>query len=196
LTPRTAIGGILIPSIEGWGFCMQDNVIAGQRMGDVGFLRIATMDPNRFSQPVNHAQCMELAMHYADVAHERPEVWQRSHSATGVYGSATFHRGKDWMRVWYCYRPMGLILAVYAVPEEMAEGGAHRIVMHECNEMMRGVIFNRASWGASDDPIGKWLTEQMEAERRGGVEPTVPPLPEPDPEDFEEEDDEVIDEKL
>ena len=147
---RTSIGGLLLEAMDGWHFWMQDGVIGGSRNNDPGFLRIVNILSSDIPQPPTHEQCLELAAKAADTVGLPFTARNLMHSVTGPFGAATFERGKDVVRVWYCNRPSGVIIGIYSVPAELSITDSYRFITNQCARIIYSAFYDRPSWGASD----------------------------------------------
>ena len=172
MTSRTPIGGLLLESLEDWAFHVgTDGVVAAQRSGDSGLLRIFSTQPNELRQPVTHEQCLSIARARADLGDTRAFATQMMQAVCGPFGSARFRRrderGRetdDLVRIWYCNRPSGLIIGVYTCSLESARTSRHGFIASQCAHMIGSAIFDRPSWGGDDELtkvlIMKWKDDE------------------------------------
>jgi hypothetical protein len=163
---RMAIGGLLLPEDPAWDLSESDGEIVGRRGDDPGRLRIMHVAQNTLPQPVTHDFCLTVLRILAKTE-EEPTDRQMMESVCGPYGAATFLRGREVVRAWYCRRPPGLIVGMYTCPAALARGPAYQFVSGQCAHMMAEVLFDRPSWDATD-PLTQVLMpnfERLETER-------------------------------
>ena len=147
---RTSIGGLLLEAMDGWHFWMQDGVVAGNRGSDPGFLRVFNVLSSDISQPPNHEQCLDIAAKAAGTEGLPFTARILMHSVTGPFGAATFERGSDTVRVWYCNRPSGVIIGIYSCPTELSATDSYRFITNQCARIIYSAMYDRISWGAVD----------------------------------------------
>jgi len=98
-----------------------------------------------------------------------PEVILRSQqtlaSPTGPLGWGSGRWSKDYVCAWYCTRPLGLIVGVYAFPASLFNDREQQNALNECAHMVASAIFDRTAWGA-DEPVTRFLMAQLAAERQ------------------------------
>lgn len=171
---RISIGGLLLDTVEGWSFSLRDGVIAGRRGKEPGVLRIMSIMMNELEQPVTHEQCLNIATKWIDVSDEKATHVHAIESATGPVGSATFHRLKDQIVVWYCTRPAGLIIGAYACPATLTATAEYRFIRAQCARMIASAVFDRISWGG-DDELTRMQLMQLASEEEPSDRPAPPP---------------------
>jgi hypothetical protein len=176
MASRTAIGGMLLDTVEGWSFSLRDGVIAGRRGKQPGVLRIMSVAMNELKQPVTHDQCLQIASKWIDATSEKLTDVSAMQSATGPLGSATYHRRKDQIIVWYCTRPAGLIIGAYACPAALTATPEYRFLRAQCARMIASAIFDRLSWGG-DDELTRIVISQLANDEAEELDrsPPVPP---------------------
>ena len=101
---------------------------------------------------------------------ERAFGTQMMDSVCGPFGSARFVRrdekGRetdDLVRIWYCNRPAGLIVGIYACSLATSRTRLHGLIASECAHMIGSAIFNRPSWGGEDE-LTKVLTTKLKTD--------------------------------
>jgi hypothetical protein len=179
LGSRTSIGGLLLQPVEGWTFSTTaDGGVAGIHDWDPGILRIKSIPPDRLPQPVTHDDCLRLASELAGVAQDA-ELQERTvkQSVTGPYGGAKYHRGKDLVCVWYCYRPAGLVFGTYGCPLELSHSADNRTIRTQCAQMILSAVFDRPAWGADDEMTRVMIAALAEGEPKRHNAPAPPPPP-------------------
>jgi len=139
---RTPIGGLLLEAVEGWRFSLRDGTIAGRRGYQPGVLRMTSTAPNELERPITHESCLQIAAKFANVPQPMLRSQQTVASATGPFGWGSGRWGKDYLCAWYCCRPSGLIVGVYAfpllvLPRARAAGCAQRVRPHGGNGHFR-----------------------------------------------------------
>lgn len=170
MASRTPIGGLLLEDIEEWSFHVQpDGGIAGQRRGDDGVLRIFVTPAEQLKPPVSHEQCLAIARTSADVADAAAFGRQMMDSVSGPFGSARFLRRRDdgsndLVRIWYCNRPPGLIMGIYACSFEASRGPWYGLIGAQCAHMIGSAVFNRPAWGGDDELTRVLLTNLKDEE--------------------------------
>jgi len=170
---RTPIGGLLLEAVEGWKFSLRDGTIAGRRGDQPGVLRLTTTSANLRPSPITHEWCMQMAARFARVLEPVFRSHQSVASATGPFGWGSGRYGKDYLCAWYCNRPPGLILGVYAFPVSLKEESEQQRATEEAAHIVTSALFNRPSWGATEEPLTRHLIEQLKADSRR--HPDVPP---------------------
>jgi len=176
MASRTPIGGLMLEEIEGWAFHVQpDGGIAAKRNDDSGVLRIFVTPSDRLRQPVTHEECLRIARTVAKVPDAPPFGQQLMQSITGPFGSARFRRAgenghDDLVRVWYCNRPPGLIMGIYACSFEASRGSWYGLVGAECAHMIGSAIFNRPAWGGDDELTRVLLTNLKDTDTPPGTD--------------------------
>ena len=170
---RTPIGGLLLESVEGWRFSLRDGTIAGRRGMQPGVLRITSHAPNELERPITHETCLEFAAKFANVPHVMLRKQQTVAAASGPFGWGSGRWGKDYVCAWYCCRPSGLIIGVYAFPLAFFHDGDQQDALTECARMIASAIFDRPSWGANDE-LTRFIVAYQEAQQRLHI----PPAPE------------------
>lgn len=169
---RTPIGGLLLEAVEGWRFSLRDGTIAGRRGMQPGVLRITSKWSDEFPRPVSHETCLEFAASFANVPHVMLRKQQTVASATGPFGWGSGRYGKDYVCTWYCCRPSGLIIGVYAFPITLFHESDQQDALTECARMVASALFDRPSWGA-DDAITRFILAQQEAQQRLHMHHTI-----------------------
>src|SRR5438477_6886926 len=159
MRPQTPIGGLLLQAVEGWRFSLRDGTIAGRRGMQPGVLRITSKAPNQLVRPITHEACLQIAASFASV----PQVMLRSQetvaSATGPFGWGSGRWRKDYLCAWYCCRPAGLIIGVYAFPVFHFHERDQQDALNECGHMISNAFFDRSEWGA-DDELSQFIARQ------------------------------------
>jgi len=166
MSKRTPIGGLLLETVEGWRFSLRDGTIAGQRGEQPGVLRLTTQAANLRPNPITHEWCMQVAAKFARVLEPVFRSQQSIASVTGPSGWGSGRWDKDHLCVWYCNRPPGLILGVYAVPLAHVTEPEQRYALEEAAHIVASAVFDRPSWGADDEPLTRILIDQLEADWR------------------------------
>jgi hypothetical protein len=161
---RTPIGGLLLEAVEGWRFSLRDGTIAGRRGMQPGVLRMRSHAPNELSRPLTHETCLQFAANFASIPEAMLRKQQTLASATGPFGWGSGRWGKDYLCAWYCCRPSGLILGVYAFPIAFFHEREQQDALHECARMVSSALFDRTAWGA-DDNLTRFLLAQREAQQ-------------------------------
>src|SRR5258705_9847765 len=161
---RTPIGGLLREAVEGWRFSLRDGTIAGKRGYQPGVMRITSKAPNELERPITHESCLQIAAKFANVPQPMLRSQQTVASATGPFGWGSGRWGKDYLCAWYCCRPSGLIVGVYAFPSSFFHEREQQDALNECARMVATAIFDRTLWGA-DDELSRFLTAQQDAQR-------------------------------
>jgi hypothetical protein len=161
----TPIGPLLLEEVEGWRFSLRDGTIAGKRGTQPGVLRIINRNPNEITPPVNHESCLKAAAEFANVPLEMMRRQQTLSALGGPFGWGSARWGKDYVCAWYCCRPLGLIIGVYAFPVVLFHESEQQDALHECARMISSAVFNRPAWGA-DEPLTRFLMEQLDAQQR------------------------------
>jgi hypothetical protein len=168
---------MLLETVEGWSFSLRDGVIAGRRGKQPGVLRITSMSMNELRQPITNEQCLEIAAKWMDVTNEKASDVHGLQSATGPIGSATFHRGKDHIVVWYCTRPAGLIIGAYATPAALTATPEYRFLRAQCARMIASALFDRLSWGGDDELTQILISQLAKDEEEESDRPAQAPPP-------------------
>src|SRR5678810_1163989 len=106
---RTAVGGLMLESFAGWNYDVQQNIIMAQRDKYPGSACITHIIQNQLDQPLTHERCLNLVAGMGHVSASEGTDVQMHDSICGPYGAATFEKGPDVLRAWYCNRPPGLI---------------------------------------------------------------------------------------
>ena len=169
MASRTPIGGLLLEDIDDWAFHVQpDGAIAAKRRDDSGVLRILVTPSERLQQPVTHEQCLAIARTSADVPNAAAFGRQMLQSLTGPFGSARFLRraddgSDDLVRIWYCNRPPGLIMGIYACSHDASRKPWYGRIAAQCAHMIGSAVFNRPAWGG-DDELTKVLIKHFGAD--------------------------------
>jgi hypothetical protein len=178
---RTPIGGLLLDAEGGWSFSVRDGTIAGKLGEQPGLLRVTTLAPNQLPQPLTHERCLQLAADWVGAAQAKLFDRQLTESATGPFGSASFLRGKDYVSVWYCTRPAGLIMGAYACPADFGRTPDARFIRARCARMIGSALFDRGSWGAQDELTKFLISELAPPEPNSPRPPSSPEVPSPPP---------------
>jgi len=162
------IGGLLLEAVEGWRFLLRDSTIAGRRRRQPGVLRLASVAPNRLTRPISHESCLQIGAKFACVPVEMLRRQKTIASATGPFGKGSGRWGKDYLSVWYCCRPAGLIIGVYAFPVNFFYEPEQQEALGECAHMVSSALFDRTIWAAwgADDELTRFLIAQQEAQRQ------------------------------
>ena len=150
MATRMSIGRVLVAAKTQWQFHMVEDVAVARRMPAGGILRVQTYHYNDLAEPASHANCLALASQFAGCATESPYNSVRLATATGPFGSASFHRRRDFVRVWYVARAAGIIVGAYTCGWTLRVKREYRSGISECESMMASAIFNRPLWGAND----------------------------------------------
>jgi len=161
---RTPIGGLLLEATEGWRFSLRDGTIAGRRGMQPGVLRMTSHAANELARPITHESCLTFAAKFANIPQEMLRKQQTIASATGPFGWGSARWGKDYLCAWYCCRPSGLIIGVYAFPQTFFHDRDQQDALNECARMVSSAIFDRTSWGA-DDELTRFLMAQQHAQQ-------------------------------
>ncbi len=161
---RTPIGGLLLEAVDGWRFSLRDGTIAGRRGYQPGVLRMTSMAPNELERPITHESCVQIAAKFAHVPEAILRRGQTVASATGPFGWGSGRWRKDYLCAWYCCRPSGLIIGVYAFPMALFHERDQQDALNECAAMLSSAIFDRTSWGADDD-LTRFLVAQQHAQQ-------------------------------
>jgi hypothetical protein len=82
----------------------------------------------------------------------------------GPFGWGGGRWGKDYVCAWYCNRPPGLIIGVYAFPADQLNKLAQQRALDEAAHIVASAVFNRPSWGGRDEPLTRHLLNQLEAD--------------------------------
>jgi hypothetical protein len=162
----TPIGPLLLEEVEGWRFSLRDGTIAGRRGLQPGVLRITNSSAEELGSPVTHDTCLKVAAKFASVPFEMMRRQQTLASAGGPFGWGATRWGKDYVCAWYSCRAPGLIIGVYAFPAALFHEREQQDALHECARMISSAVFNRPLWGADEEPITRFLTNQLEAAQR------------------------------
>src|SRR3954466_3037948 len=147
---RTPIGGLLLEGVEGWKFSLRDGTIAGRRGDQPGVLRLTTQAANLLPNPITHEWCLQVAAQFARVHEPVFRSQQTIASATGPFGWGSGRWDKDYICAWYCTRPPGLILGVYAFPAIHVEVPEQRYALDEAAHIVSSAVFDRPAWGMDD----------------------------------------------
>jgi hypothetical protein len=161
---RTSIGGLLLEAVAGWSFSVRDGAVAGVRGHQPGVMRITTLAANVLPNPLTHESCLQIAAKFAVVPEPMLRAQQTVASATGPFGWGSGRWGKDYVCAWYCTRPLGLIIGVYAFPVSLFDKSEQHCALDECAHMVSSAIFDRTPWGANE-PVTHFLMAQLAAER-------------------------------
>jgi hypothetical protein len=161
----TPIGGLVLELEEGWRFSLRDGTIAGRRGAQPGVLLLSTHGPNELERPITHESCLQFAARFANVPAEMLRKQQTIASMTGPFGWGRSRWGKDYVSAWYCCRPSGLILGVYAFPVALFHEPEQQDALHECSAMISSALFDRTLWGA-DDELSRFLVAELAEQQR------------------------------
>jgi hypothetical protein len=161
---RTPIGGLLLEAVEGWRFSVREGTIAGRRGNDPGLLRLTTRPTNVLPKPITHEWCIQVAARFARVYEPALHSQQTIANVTGPFGWGGGRWGKDYVCAWYCNRPPGLIIGVYAFPAGQLDKLAQNRALDEAAHIVASAVFNRPSWGGTDEPLTRYLIDQLEAD--------------------------------
>ena len=161
---RTPIGGLMLEAVEGWRFSVRDGTIAGRRGEQPGVLRVTSHGPNELERPIRHESCLKLAAKFAKVPDSLLRQ-QQAVASVSPFGWGSARWGKDYVCAWYCCRPSGLIIGVYAFPIALFHEQEQQFALNECAHMIANAIFDRTLWGA-DDELTRFLIAQQEAQQR------------------------------
>ena len=163
---RTPIGGLLLEAVGGWKFSLRDGTIAGRRGHEPGVLRLTTHAANLLPNPITHEWCMQLAARFARVLEPVLHSQQTIANATGPSGWGRGRFGKDYICAWYCNRPPGLILGVYAFPAIHLDKPEQKYALDQAAHIVASAVFDRPSWGCDEEPLTRFLIDQLEADWR------------------------------
>ncbi len=178
---RLSVGGLLLEPVEGWQFCVAEDVITGSHPPVKGMLRIAIHAPNTLPSPLTHADCLIRACRLGDTSWCVPFGRRTTETVTGPLGAASYHRRGDKVRVYYCSRPPGLIVGAYFCSWAEHRAKQQQQALFECELMVFTAIFDRIAWGA-DDVLTRVLAENLDRVeqvpvRRGRNEAPKQPAP-------------------
>src|SRR3954467_2939539 len=140
---RTPIGGLLLEGVEGWKFSLRDGTIAGRRGDRPGVLRLTTTNANLRPNPITHEWCMQAAAQFARMLEPVFRSQQSVASVTGPFGWGSGRWDKDYLCAWYCNRPPGLILGVYAFPMVHFAEPEQRFALDEAAHIVASAVFDR-----------------------------------------------------
>lgn len=167
-TERVSLGDVLLIPLGEWQFQVLPGELVGRRQPRGGMLEIQTVlhdsvegDSHEIGlrEATRVARCPPWLKPFDRIQLETP---------TGPFGSASFHHNNDFVCVWYCYRPIGLILGAYACAWHLHTEREYRHAIGECESMLLSAVFNRPAWGATDP-----LTQSL-------LDPEAKPPPAPD----------------
>jgi hypothetical protein len=161
----TPIGGLVLELAEGWRFSLRDGTIAGRRGMQPGVLLLTTHGPNELERPITHESCLKFAAKFAKIPEAMLRKQQSIASMTGPFGWGSTRWGKDYVSAWYCCRPSGLIIGVYAFPVALFHDREQQDALNECSSMISSALFDRTSWGA-DDELTRFLVRELAAQQR------------------------------
>jgi hypothetical protein len=168
--PRLAIGGLLLPEVQGWVFSERGEMIVGQPPAGPGVLQILYVPQETIPQPVTHDYCMSV-MRMVLMTTSRPSDREMKESVCGPYGAATFVRKirsgrwrgeNELIRAWYCRRPPGVIYGLYICRKSLAHGPSYEYTRAACARIMSDVLFDRVAWGDAEDPLTQVLLHDFE----------------------------------
>src|SRR4051812_30875034 len=172
LRERTPIGELLLEAMNQWVFFLRDGMIVCQRGSQPGVLRLTTKAANRLTNPITHAWCLRRAARFARGPEAMLLSQQTVASVTGPFGWGSGHWRKDYVCVWYCNRPPGVILGAYAIPAELLGIPEQQRALDEAAHIVASAVFNRPAWGA-DEALTRFLVAQLEADWRHAMDEEI-----------------------
>jgi hypothetical protein len=142
---RLPVAGLLLLVPPCWRLHPLDRgKILARREPAGGIIQIASVPRDRLPPDPSYDECMTAARQSFD-----PEGviggfdTVMLNTATGPLGGASFHKGKDFLRAWYCLRPSGLIFGVYSCAWELRTKPDWQLGAAECEGIIATAVFDR-----------------------------------------------------
>lgn len=160
MSDRMPIGDMLLTPVGDWQFHLARGAAVGRRLPMGGIIRVRTYHHNEPATEPSHSAWLELACKFGRCSSSSPFDSLQLATVTGPFGGASFHRRRDYVRVWYCGRSAGIIVGAYSCGWELRIRREYRRAIAECESMMMTAIFNRPLWGGTDI-LTKALTDPV-----------------------------------
>lgn len=109
-----------------------------------GIISIASVGRDKLPPDPSYEECMAAARQTFDPAGVIGAFdTVMLDTPTGPLGGASFHKGRDFLRAWYCLRVPGLIFGVYSCAWELREKPEWRLGAAECEGIIATAVFDR-----------------------------------------------------
>lgn len=142
---RVPVAGLLLLVPPWWNLHPLDRgKILARRDPAGGIIQIGVVPRDRLPPDPSYDECMGATRQTFDAegvigAFDTVML----NTATGPLGGASFHKGKDFLRAWYCLRPSGLIYGVYSCAWELRTKPDWQLGAAECEGIIATAIFDR-----------------------------------------------------
>ena len=142
---RLPVAGLLLLVPPSWRLHPLDRgKILARREPAGGIIQIAIVPRDKLPPDPSYEECMDTVRRTFD-----PEGVIAAYdsvvldTATGPLGGASFHKGKDFLRAWYCLRTAGLIYGVYSCAWELRTKPDWQLGAAECEGIIATALFDR-----------------------------------------------------